>query len=287
MNEKYLEIVYECIKAYILLIPVFLWINVIVVSVATFMSKTIRVRGPIYKGYIKFVDKKSNPHWYCNSTYKSYLLRIIQLINYMFSVLSPAENMKVYFCDEIIEEEYDILYRPIVKIRYVASAFGTELVTLHNLLYVTVTAIFYDCLPSELQLLAVIYIIFDLVVLFDRISYKSFLKFIYHADRKVHNIGRSVVLLIFNYIHIITCYTVIYQSDLVIFNIKRKFLLIDYLYFSIITITTLGYGDLSPVNISGKAIVVTESLWGVWILVIAVSRFIGAIKKPLENTEII
>lgn len=38
----------------------------------------------------------------------------------------------------------------------------------------------------------------------------------------------------------------------------------DTLYYSTVTITTLGFGDISLVNTTGRITTVTESLWGVF-----------------------
>ena len=49
----------------------------------------------------------------------------------------------------------------------------------------------------------------------------------------------------------------------------------DYMYFSFITMTTVGYGDLTPQGGLGRALTVTEGLFGQIYLVTAVAALVG------------
>lgn len=49
----------------------------------------------------------------------------------------------------------------------------------------------------------------------------------------------------------------------------------DYLYFSFITLSTLGYGDIAPVNGPAQALAYTEALVGQLYLTILVARLVG------------
>lgn len=49
----------------------------------------------------------------------------------------------------------------------------------------------------------------------------------------------------------------------------------DYLYYSFVTLSTLGYGDISPVNGPARALAYTEALVGQLYLTILVARLVG------------
>jgi Ion channel len=53
----------------------------------------------------------------------------------------------------------------------------------------------------------------------------------------------------------------------------------DYMYFSFITIASVGYGDLTPQDGLGRALAVTESLFGEIYLVTAVAALVGNIGR--------
>jgi len=250
----------------------------------TAFNQKIRVRGPIYKGYKKLTDKTSNPHWYVDIMSRSYLLRGIQLFSYFISVLSPTENVKVFFTYEKQKADDNEKDQTKCHERHISAAFVTELMTLHSIVYVSIGSIFYSQLDSRVKILVSAYIMLELIILFDRITYQSFLKFVFHPERRVHNIGRSIILFVLNYIYIIISYTIIYQNELIVFNIKSNMDIVDYWYFSVATITTLGYGDLYPETVIGKVAVITQALFGIWLLVVAIGKFIGSTSKPLENT---
>jgi hypothetical protein len=70
----------------------------------------------------------------------------------------------------------------------------------------------------------------------------------------------------------------------------------DYMYFSFITMATVGYGDLTPRGGLGRALAVTEGLFGQIYLVTAVAALVGnlanvrsprqeSVKEALEEDE--
>ena len=63
----------------------------------------------------------------------------------------------------------------------------------------------------------------------------------------------------------------------------------DYVYFSFITMATVGYGDLTPQGGLGRALAVTEGLFGQIYLVTAVAALVGNLGRtrasPTERNE--
>ncbi len=62
----------------------------------------------------------------------------------------------------------------------------------------------------------------------------------------------------------------------------------DYMYFSFITMATVGYGDLTPRSGLGRALAVTEGLFGQIYLVTAVAALVGNLgrtRAPQQETK--
>ncbi|KQB43508.1 Potassium channel protein [Flavobacterium daejeonense] len=69
---------------------------------------------------------------------------------------------------------------------------------------------------------------------------------------------RSMLLLFFNYLEIVFEFVVLYSTGNYLNQpINHWF---DAVYFSMITSSTIGFGDLYPVQTFGKALVMTQSL---------------------------
>lgn len=51
----------------------------------------------------------------------------------------------------------------------------------------------------------------------------------------------------------------------------------DFIYFSFVTLTTLGYGDMLPVNPMTKALVIIEAITGVMFVAILISTLVGRV----------
>lgn len=62
----------------------------------------------------------------------------------------------------------------------------------------------------------------------------------------------------------------------------------EYLYFSFVTLSTLGYGDLAPVSLTGRLIASAEAIIGQLFLTIFVARLVGshvARARDLKRSE--
>jgi hypothetical protein len=57
---------------------------------------------------------------------------------------------------------------------------------------------------------------------------------------------------------------------------------LDYLYFSFVTLTTVGYGDLTPAQPSGRSMVGFEALLGQVYLVTIVARMVSLLGRPMH-----
>lgn len=262
----------------IIFIVYFMLLTPIVTLIVSILSIKVRKSNPAYKNFYKIFDHDLNPHWYTYNYRKSYLLRGIQFISAVLSILSPTENIKSYF--SIINPNKTISTK--AHEEYISPAYITEIMTLLNLIFVFIVSINFNNIIGFHRCLFSFYIIFEMVILFDRITYKSFLKMVFYPDRKVHNIGRSIVIFALNYLYFVVGFTVIYQNEFFLFSKKMKVFL-DYLYFSVSTITTLGYGDIAPINLPGRVTVIFEAIIGIWLLGIAIGKFIGSLKNPIEQ----
>lgn len=101
---------------------------------------------------------------------------------------------------------------------------------------------------------------------------------------------RIIILLVINYFEIITWFATIYRIFNYLFESKSISLdtIISSLYFSIQTITTLGYGEIHPNSLMGCGLVSLQTIIGLFMALMMISRFINLIPTPgtkdkLEN----
>jgi hypothetical protein len=70
----------------------------------------------------------------------------------------------------------------------------------------------------------------------------------------------------------------------IVSNIGNVLSLSDIIYFSYITLTTLGYGEIIPVNAFARSLAIIEAIIGVMYLAIIISRVVGLfIAKSLKQ----
>ena len=79
------------------------------------------------------------------------------------------------------------------------------------------------------------------------------------------------------YLALIPIYACLYYAFPSITGSERPF--VECLYFSIVTITTLGYGDITPLDPTGQLVTASESLFGV----ISIGLFLNAIASARSD----
>lgn len=62
-----------------------------------------------------------------------------------------------------------------------------------------------------------------------------------------------------------------------------KIITLEYLYFSFTTLTTVGFGDIVPISLQAKAIVIIEEVTGLFYMAIFVSRLIAAERRAVAQ----
>lgn len=124
--------------------------------------------------------------------------------------------------------------------------------------------------------------------LIDGLNYRLCIIFVdrYAKNWNVRSINRSLIILMLNYFEIVIGFAILYlttksvgysESDIIISTPLEGF------YFSTITLTTLGYGDLSPINSTGQLLSVIEPIFGFVLIVIVVGVIINGIKNIRER----
>jgi len=127
----------------------------------------------------------------------------------------------------------------------------------------------------------------------------------YRAKKKgeiyaVRSLRRIVLLLLHNYIEILFWFALFYRNWSSLFCSKYVSLdsFLGSLYFSLVTMSTLGYGDVSPIETSGAfltfsierlALILTfaQTSIGICMAFLILTRFISVLPKPqtLDNLE--
>jgi len=103
----------------------------------------------------------------------------------------------------------------------------------------------------------------------------------YFGQHRVHNVSRNFAILAVSYIELLLISAVIYLGLGHQFN-PRVTGFGDALYLSATTITTLGYGDIRPTCSGVRVLLGFQSLSGIALLGLAITRVLGLIPRPKE-----
>ena len=125
-------------------------------------------------------------------------------------------------------------------------------------------------------------IIVSCYLLTETICYVSSLIFVSDMFVKPRSYRRNILMLFLNYMEISFCFAVIYAGFHLLGN--KPLAAMDYIYFSIVTSTTIGYGDMHPVNHLGQLMVCTQAVMIVAFILLFLN-FFGSKVETLSNDE--
>jgi hypothetical protein len=98
----------------------------------------------------------------------------------------------------------------------------------------------------------------------------------------VRGYRRLVVLSLQNYVELLLWFAFAYRNAAAWFSSAK--IPVDTasgaLYFAVVTMATVGYGDITPINRRGAAIVVAQSAVGLFMTLMILARFVGILKPP-------
>lgn len=111
--------------------------------------------------------------------------------------------------------------------------------------------------------------------------YYGVLRSMYLRKHDVHIVSRNLALLLVSYIELCLLFAAVYLT------LRHQFCpalstFRDALYLSATTITTVGYGDIRPINSTARLVLGLEAVSGLVLLGLAITRFLGIIPKPKE-----
>ena len=119
-------------------------------------------------------------------------------------------------------------------------------------------------------------------LLLETICYVASLIFVSDIFVKPRSYRRNILMLFFNYLEISLCFAVIYASLQLLGD--KTYDVMDYIYFSIVTSTTIGYGDMTPVNHLGQITVCVQAVMVVAFIVLFLN-FFGSKVELIHNDE--
>lgn len=149
----------------------------------------------------------------------------------------------------------------------------TQISEIYVLLRLGILAALVSC-PSNSFIYAVV-VVYLLVEVFNYPLYLIFVE-TYDEDWSLRSPNRSLMLLFINYIEMIIGFAALYLYTGAIGDVSKMPIRnpLDAVYFSSITITTLGYGDFTPINETGKIMVSVETITGLIFIVLVVAIFV-------------
>jgi hypothetical protein len=105
----------------------------------------------------------------------------------------------------------------------------------------------------------------------------------------LHGYRRLVLMSIHNYIEVLLWFAAIYAAFSDQFHIVNGDIslnnIVGALYFSVVTMTTLGYGDITPLDWVGAALVGLQVVIGVFLTLIVLARVLALMPKPISMDE--
>ena len=108
---------------------------------------------------------------------------------------------------------------------------------------------------------------------------------------KPHSFNRSLILLLVNYLEIVTGFAYMYVHYGLVGHSSCSNPItntLEALYFSMVTITTLGYGDIHPFSSWGYVCSIIEPLMGIILLVVVIGLFfVEHSRQQTYNSETI
>lgn len=98
---------------------------------------------------------------------------------------------------------------------------------------------------------------------------------------------RIVILLLHNYVEVLIWVALFYRNFDYLFESSHVSLntFSGSLYFSLVTMSTLGYGDIVPINSKGLFLIFTQTIVGIFMALLILARFISLLPKPKTLDE--
>jgi len=126
--------------------------------------------------------------------------------------------------------------------------------------------------------------------LIDGLNYRLCIIFVdrYAKDWNVRSINRSLIILMLNYFEIVIGFAILYLTTSSIGYSESNTIIstpLEGVYFSTITLTTLGYGDLNPINSTGQLLSIIEPIFGFVLIILIVGVIINGIKDVRERNK--
>lgn len=172
---------------------------------------------------------------------------------------------------------------PTVYIREVLWRFGYMYQVIGVEFYVLLKIIFPYFLLTTGLYTSKVCVGFTIYLLFDSICYVGSLIFISDQHVKSRSYGRSIILLMIDYIKLTLDFSVIY-AGLHLLGDKAKNVT-DYIYFSFVTSATIGYGEIVPTVPLGKILVCFQSVIFLSFVVLVINIFTSRAGNELKNYD--
>lgn len=105
----------------------------------------------------------------------------------------------------------------------------------------------------------------------------------------VHGYKRLVILAAHTYLEILLWFALAFRNFSPSF--ESQYIQLDTfvgsIYFALVTVATIGYGDITPKELTGVWLVVFQSIIGLFMTLMLFARFVGLLRSPdtLDETE--
>jgi len=130
---------------------------------------------------------------------------------------------------------------------------------------------------------------YQLTVLFvDRYRYDESEEDLRYRYWFPYSLNRNILFVIWGYLEAVIYFAYMYRHFDVVgyMGCENPITTVwDALYFSVVTITTLGYGDISPINLLGRILTSAEPIIGITLLVLVLGLFFVKFDRRLIEDD--
>ena len=155
-------------------------------------------------------------------------------------------------------------------------------------IYVLIKVFIMVVLAIDIFKLSSIKIYLVIYFMVETLFYLLSIVFLDDIHEKAISFSRSLLLLFINYFEITMAFSILYRyfwiKDEIVGNLSKVTSLssIDAIYFSFVTASTIGYGDIVPINDSIKIIIIIQSIIIFLFGMLFFNKFISALGEK-EN----
>ena len=182
---------------------------------------------------------------------------------------------------------FSLFKKALKKYKWSSSHAFVDAWVLLNFLLSFIAAYTYNLISSWISW---IFILFGILRIFELVVYQFSVLLVDQFRTLNYAIGgyrRMLIMSLLNYIEIMAWFGLFYLSMAALFKDDGGVLksATGAIYYSLVTMSTLGYGEVTPLKDGVRAIVTLQTIIGMFLIILIISRVISYLPKPKTMDE--